>query len=179
MFSFQVTRNVANISKLDNELRLLNPKYLCLSAKGDDILLSFSASLSQAEVDAISGHINNFVEYSVVDEFKFFLDTKIDVFIRAWVTKIRAENLEMGITIGNGMYEFLSVTETCLDVRGTGRKVSLLGSLQTGTLSVAIQILTYMRANPSTYQAASPFFNDERLAEWIGEFTEFLTSARN
>jgi hypothetical protein len=178
MFSFEISKGVTNINKLDGELRLLNPKYLSLSAKGERIELSFKTALSQTEVDAVSNHINSFVEYSVVEGLKSFLDLKIDVFVANWITKIRAENLQMGISIGSGMYEFQSVAEACLDVRATGRKVSLLGSLQTGTLSVSIEIMMFLRSHPEVYAPAAPYFSDERLAKWIVEFTDFLKSAR-
>lgn len=66
-----IYKSIQNFGKLDSELRnhaTLKDIYRGLTAKGNEISLEFSANLSQAQVDAATLHINNFVEVSVIEE---------------------------------------------------------------------------------------------------------------
>jgi hypothetical protein len=67
----KIIKGIKNFSKLDRELNahtLVGPIYSGLTAKGNEIDISFSANLTQAQIDAVTLHVNNFIEVSVADE---------------------------------------------------------------------------------------------------------------
>jgi hypothetical protein len=66
-----IVKGIQNFSKLDTELRvhpLVHNIYLGLTAKGTEIRIEFSENLTQEQIDAVTGHVNNFVEVSVLEE---------------------------------------------------------------------------------------------------------------
>lgn len=46
------------------------------------------------------------------------------------------------------------------------KDVTIQGSLMTGSLTVTIEILNYLIANPSLYTDLNPFVTETRLTSW-------------
>jgi hypothetical protein len=68
MYYLEFTKSIINLTKLEEELIQLNNKYVSLYAKGNNLQLKFSSSLTQEEVNAVSSLLNNFVEISILEE---------------------------------------------------------------------------------------------------------------
>jgi hypothetical protein len=175
MYSLQFVKTVSNIPKFDIELRALNSKYLYLTLKGDDLQLFFNSSLSQAEVNAISGLVNNFVEIDIVSQLKDYVESSVKPFVNNALYRIQAENIAMGITQAGKTYEVVAFFTSDIVLPGKVRHISLDKALNTNSLTIAIEILDYYIANPSLYSDLSPFITVDRLTEWKNWIVDFLT----
>ena len=70
---YETTKEVINTPKLIRELQhlpLSGPIYQSFFANSldDSVKITYSQNLSQAQIDEIANHLNNFVEISVVDQ---------------------------------------------------------------------------------------------------------------
>jgi hypothetical protein len=77
-----IIKGIQNLGKLDAELRgheLVDTIYRGLTAKGNEIKLEFSENLTQPQIDAVTLHVNNFVEVSILEEiYKETLQKQLD-----------------------------------------------------------------------------------------------------
>lgn len=62
--------------------------------------------------------------------------------------------------------EVLGFFEERFTLLGKTRAVTIQGSLMTGSLTVTIEILNYLIANPSLYSDLNPFVTSARLTAW-------------
>lgn len=166
---FNFTKLVTNTSKLDNELRS-NPSfgslYNFLSIKGDQLQIHFTQNLNQPQIDELSAFVSDFSNVSVKDTLQAYLEGDIDPFVKDLLLEIRAENIEMGITQAGKTLEVLGFFEDHVLLPGKTRAVTLQGSLTTGSLTVTLEILTYLIANPNLYSDLNPFVTAARLTAW-------------
>lgn len=166
---FTFTKTVTNPSKLDRELKAnatFGSLYSFCNIKGDQLEIHFTANLIQSQIDALSAFIASFSNVSVYDTLYSHLKTNIDPFVEELLISIRAENIEMGITQAGKTLEVLGFFEDHVMLPGKTRGVTLQGSLTTGSLTVTIEILTYLIANPNLYTDLSPFVTAARLTQW-------------
>lgn len=170
----EFTKNVINIAKLQRELIVLNGKYESLYSKGDYIRLKFTSNLIQSEVDAVSSLINNFVEIDVTEQINDSLLSEIDPWIDNFFRRVRAENIEMGITQLGKTLPVQALFEKQIEL-STGLFVSMMGIMSTGSITLLIPLYDYMIANPSIYSGLDPFITEARLLEWKAEVIEVLS----
>jgi hypothetical protein len=167
-------KQIINIPKLDVEIRVITAKYQYLTQKGDQLNLMFSSLLTQDEINSISYLINNFVETSLVDTLAVYMDTKVACFIRSMMYKIQAENIAMGITQYNKTYDVLATLCEPIQLPNKTRKVSIKQTLDTGSLTVTLQLIDYLISTPELYEDLNPFITVERLTDWKTLITTFL-----
>jgi hypothetical protein len=166
MYYLEFTKTINNLNKLQLELTGITPKYQSMYVKGDYIQLAFTTNLTQEEVNAVSSHINNFVEVCITEQLKYYVETKIRPFVEDLLFMIQAQNIEMGITQLGKTWEVLGFFEEPVLLDGKTRKVSFKGSLDANSLTVTIELLTYFIAHPEMYADLSPFVTVERLSTW-------------
>lgn len=167
-------KHIINIPKLDEELRSITNKYQYLLQKGDQLTLIFSSLLTQEEINSISSHVNNFVEVSLVDTLSVYMDTKVACFVRSMMYRIQAENIAMGITQEGKTYDVLSILCEPIQLPNKTRKVSIKQTIDTGSLTVTVQLIDYLINNPDLYQDLSPYITQDRLGEWKTLILTFL-----
>lgn len=166
---FPFTKDVTNFSKLDRELRenaTFGVLYNYCILKGNQLTIYFKQNLVQEQIDALSAFVSSFSNVSVRDTLENHLRSNIDPFVDLLMTQIRAKNIELGITQMNKTLEVLGFFGTQYTLPGKTRSVSLQDTLDTGSLTVTIEVLTYLISNPSLYSDLSPFVTVERLTEW-------------
>lgn len=166
---FTFTKTITNPAKLDRELRAnatFGSVFSFCNIKGDQLEVHFSANLIQSQIDALSAFIAAFSNVSVYDTLYAHLKSTIDPFVEELLISIRAENIEMGITQSNKTLEVLGFFEEHITIPGKTRTVTLQGTLTTGSLTVTIELLTYLIANPNLYTDLTPFVTAERLTSW-------------
>jgi hypothetical protein len=172
------TKTIQNIQKLDKELRAnvtTKPTYSHLFIKGSNLEIHFSQNCTQAVIDATSSVVNNFVEISLKDTLKAYMETKVTPFIEDMLYEIQAENIEMGITQLGKTAEVVGFFAAQVTIPGVTRPISFKDTIDTKSLTVTIQILDYYLANPSEYSDLSPFITTERLTNWKAKIVNFLT----
>lgn len=166
---FTFTKSVTNTTKLERELRA-NANYGALynfcTIKGDQLTVHFTANLNQTQIDELSAQVAAFSNVSVYDTLYSYLKNEIDPFVEQLLVQIRAENIEMGITQANKTTEVLGFFEAAWMLPGRTRAVSLQSSLDTGSLTVTVEILLYLIANPNLYSDLTPFITADRLTIW-------------
>ena len=175
---FTFTKDVTNMTKLDRELRAntsFGSLYSHANVKGNQIEIHFTSNLIQTQIDAVSSVISAFSNVSVYDTLYSHLKSSIDPFVEELLISIRAENIEMGITQSGKTLEVLGFFEEHVTLPGKTRSVTIQGSLTTGSLTVTIEILNYLIANPSLYADLNPFVTAARLTTWRDKIIAKLT----
>lgn len=166
MYILEFTKTISNISKLDADIRANCTKYQSCSIKGDQLQVMFSTSLTQAEVNNVSALITTFVEVDVTEELKEHVSKTISPFIEDFMYQILAENIEMGITQAGKTAEVLGFFCHPFVLPGKTRGVSIKDSLDTCSLTVTVEVLNYLIANPDLYSDLSPYVTSARLTAW-------------
>jgi hypothetical protein len=172
------TKTVANATKLERDLKsnaTFGSLYNFLSVRGSELELNFKQNLNQTQIDAVSALINNYSDISVFDNLKTFLGTKIDPFVDNLLAEIRAQNMEMGVTQAGKTADVLGLFELPIILPGKTRAVTFKGSLDTGSLTVTMDIATYLIAHPELYSDLAPFITVERITEWRTKIYLYLT----
>lgn len=166
---FTFTKIITNMDKLTRDIKSnlnFGSLYQYASTKGDQLTIHFSQNLNQSQIDELSILIANFSNTSVYDTLYAHLKSNIDPFVEELLISIRAENIEMGITQANKTLEVLGFFEEHFIIPGKIRSVTLQGTLMTGSLTVTIELLNYLIANPNLYSDLNPFVTSERLTGW-------------
>lgn len=166
---FNFTKVVTNTTKLDKELRAnatFGSAYNYCSTSGDQLTVYFTQNLNQEQIDALSAFISSFSNVSIYDTLYAHLKSNIDPFVEELLISIRAENIELGITQSGKTLEVLGFFEEHITLPGKTRSVTIQGSLMTGSLTVTIEILNHLIANPSLYADLTPFVTAARLTTW-------------
>lgn len=175
---FNFNKTISNPSKLDRDLKNnveFGSLHLFLNIKGSNITVHFSSNLNQNQIDALSSFISSYSDISVYDTLYSYLKSDVDPFVTDLLIRIRAENIEMGITQSNKTLEVLGFFEERFIIPGRVRAVSLQSSLQTGSLTVTLELLTYLIANPQLYSDINPYVTAERLDSWKSKIIDFLS----
>lgn len=166
---FTFTKLITNMDKLTRDIKAnlnFGSLYQYASTKGDQLTVHFSQNLNQSQIDELSILIANFSNTSVYDALYAHLKSNIDPFVEELLISIRAENIEMGITQANKTLEVLGFFEEHFIIPGKIRSVTLQGTLMTGSLTVTVELLNYLIANPNLYSDLNPFVTSERLTGW-------------
>lgn len=172
------TKAIENASKLQRDLKAeatAGALFNFLTIKGDNIEIHYTQNLTQIQIDAVSVLINNFSNISVFDTIYTYLGHEIDPFVVELLRKVRAENIEWGITQSGKTLEVLAFMELPILLPNRARPVSLMASLNTSSLTVTIELLTYYIANPALYSDLSPFITTDRLTKLRNEIIDYLT----
>lgn len=169
---------ILNIPKLDKQLRehsTTKPTYSHLYSKGSTIDVHFTQNCSQAVVDAASSIVNNFVEVSVKDQLKDYVESEVTPFIQDFLYTIQAENIEQEITQLGKTSEVLGFFTQAIVLPGKTRAVSLKQTLDANSLNVTLELLNHYILHPDTYSDLSPFITTDRLVSWRDKIIEFLS----
>lgn len=174
MFSISVSKEVTNIEKFNRELHLNNSKFSYFNKKGSDIEIFYSSQLTQVEIDSLFAFINSFVEVDLTDLIQSSLLKSIDPWIDSFLRRVRAENIEMGITQLGKTLPVQALFEKQFEL-STGMFVSMMGIMSTGSITLLIPLFDYLIANPSYYSGLEPFISESRLNEWKSEVIGVLS----
>jgi len=174
MFTLQIVKQIINISKLDNELKLLNSKYLNLSTKGEELTFYFNETLIQEEIDNVYNLVNNFIEVDLAENLKIYVETEIKPFVDNLMYTIQAENIAMGITQAGKTFDVLGFFTEQIQLPNRTKKVSLKESMDSNSLTVTIELLFYFYNNPSLYIDLNPFITQERILKWLNSIKQKL-----
>jgi hypothetical protein len=171
---------ITNANKLDKDLRadaLVGALYSFLVIRGDSVELHFTANLNQSQIDYVSSFVANFSNASVVDSIIAKLGDDVDPFVDSLLREMRAENMAWGVTQLGKTADVLGVF--CLPVPLPGRmySLSLKQTLDTSTLNVTMEVLTYLIAHPELYPDMAPFISVDRLNLWKTKIYNYLTGA--
>jgi hypothetical protein len=173
-------RTVTNASKLDKDLRrdaLVGAIYSFLTIKGDDVELHFTANLNQSQIDYVSSFVANFSNVSVVDTIIDKLGKDVDPFVDSLLREMRAENMAWGISQLGKTADVLGVFCHPVQLPGKLYPLSLKDTLDTSTLNVTLEVLTYLIAHPELYPDLAPFISVDRLNLWKTKVYNYLTGA--
>lgn len=116
--------------------------------------------------------VSDFAERIAVD-----LDNRIDPWVVNFLKKTRAENIAMGITQAGKTFEAQAFFELPVELNPLlpGKRISMLGALFTGSLTLIPALIDYYIANPETFDGLHPFVSVERLNSWKLEVITFLS----
>lgn len=175
VYTFQ--KQILNPSKLDADLRAnptLGSVYNFFSIKGGEVEIHFKRNLTQAEFDVCGAFVNAFTDFSVYQSLYNFLSADIDPFCVGIFRRIRSRNIELGITQTNKTTEVLGFFQDYVLLPGRTRKISLKGTLDSGSLTSSIEMLNYYIAHPELYSDLAPFVTAERLTEMRTEIITYI-----
>lgn len=104
------------------------------------------------------------------------LGVRIDPWVVGFLQRTRAENIAMGITQAGKTFDAQAFFEMpiALNPIYPNKKISMLGALFTGSLTLIPALIDYYIANPDTYIDLFPFVTTERLNGWKNEVITFL-----
>jgi hypothetical protein len=173
------TKTITNPTKLVRDIKAstsFGSLYSFLSIKGTELNIHFTQNLNQSQIDACSVLVANYSDISVFDNLYGYLGKNIDPFVDEFLRTLRAENMELGITQLGKTADVLGFFEMPVLLPGKTRAVSFKGSLDTGSLTVTMELATYLAANPSLYSDLSPFITAERLISWKIKIYTHLTT---
>jgi len=116
----------------------------------------------------------------LADRIAIDLGARIDPWVIGFLKKTRAENIAMGITQAGKTFDAQAFFELpiALNPMFPDKKVSMLGVLFTGSLTLIPALIDYYIANPSTFDNLTPFVSAERLTSWKNEVLGFLTGGQ-
>lgn len=172
-------KQIINASKLDGDLRAhqtLGPLYNFFSIKGAEVEIHFKRNLTQQEFDICGAFVNAFTDFSVFETLHSYLSASIDPFCISIFRNIRAKNIELGITQTNKTTEVLGFFQDYVLLPGRTRKISLKGTLDSGSLSSSIEMLNYYIAHPELYADLAPFVTVERLTQMRTDIINYIQS---
>lgn len=167
--TIEINKNIINISKLDLELRtdsITKTQYQYVTKKGELLILAFSGSLSQNLVNKASQIVNNFIEIDIGQQLKEYVQKTIAPFIEDLMYQIQAENIQMGITQAGKTSDVVSFFTEKFVLPGKTRGVSMKATLDSNSLNVTIDLMTYLISNPELYSDLNPFITADRLSAW-------------
>lgn len=173
----QFNKAIQNASKLQRDLKseeTAGSVFDFINIKGNTIEIHYTQNLNQTQIDAVSALVSTFSDISVFDTLYTYLGHQIDPFVEDLLRKIRAENMEMGITQSGKTLEVLGFMTEMVTVPNRTRPVSLMASLATSSLTVTIELLNYYIANPNLYSDLSPYVTETRLTEIRDEIVAYL-----
>lgn len=104
------------------------------------------------------------------------LDNRIDPWVQGFLRRTRAENISMGITQAGKTLDAQAFFELSVAVNPLfpDKKISMLGALYAGSLTLIPVLIDYYILNPSTFEGLHPFVSVERLQSWKNEVLSFL-----
>lgn len=174
-------KTVTNFSKLETELKK-EPEsgsiYSYVTVKGNELSVYYKHNLSQIQIDAVSGVVNNFSNISALDEMYSYLGGVIDPFGEKLMRRIRAENILLGITQSGKTGEVLGFFN--VKVKPNGTEVfpySFEDAFESGSMYEIIKIIDYWlkEENVSQISHLSPFITPQRLNDWKLEIVNALS----
>lgn len=176
MYELNFTKEILNTTKFLKDIKALNlsVNFIDYTSKGTDFTVRFSSIPTQQDIDAIYYLINNFVETDLTEQLKEYVKKKVRPFLEDLTFRIKASNIENGITQLNKTSDFLSFMSNRITLPGKTRTVSLDAAIQNDSLDVIVQIANYYIDNPELYSDLSPFVTVEKIQEWRDEVIQFL-----
>ncbi len=174
----EFTRTINNPSKLQRDLmaeETAGQYFSFINIKGNKIFAHYTQNLNQSQIDAVSALVGAFSDISVYDTIYNYLGQQVDPFVVELLRRVRAENIEMGITQSGKTYEVLAFMETSVIAPNRTRAVSLMSSLTTSSLTVTVELLNYYLDNPELYSDLSPFITQARLESIRDEIIDYLS----
>lgn len=150
------------------------PAPINIDVEGLDVTINFDVNLDASQESSLDSVIANHVAVTTTEQLTRFLEDEVAPFRKKLVNSFAAENISLGITQAGKSDDVLSIFIKHYDINGTGRAVSLKNALDTGSLYVAIDVIQYVRNNPSEYSGLSPFVTDARLLKLKNDIEEFL-----
>jgi hypothetical protein len=174
------TKTIINLAKLDKQFHTdadLSTIYSHLYAKGDKLDLHFKVNLNQAAVDKASLLVNNFVEVSVREQLRDYIDNRVRPFVDEMMLDILAENIESGITQAGKTNDVLGFFNNPVLLSGNIYPISLAQALDTGSLYSALQLLDHYIANSGEFETLAPYVTVVRLQSWKSKIITFLAAS--
>lgn len=174
MFTLSFNKLINNITKLDKELKALVAAYSYCSIKGSNLTLVFTNIISQADIDAVSNKVNNFVETDLVDYINANKVKPVNQWVTEFLQRITAENISMGITQAGKTADMLGFYQNYVLLPGKTFPITFKGTLDTGSLNVTLELVEYYLAHPELYPGLSPFIDQARLTAWKNDVIKYL-----
>lgn len=112
----------------------------------------------------------------LADRIAIDLGKRIDPWVVGFLQRTRAENIAMGITQAGKTFDAQAFFElpVALNPLYPDKKISMLGALFTGSLTLIPALIDYYISNSETYANLFPFVTTERLNDWKQEVINFL-----
>lgn len=112
----------------------------------------------------------------LADRIAIDLGKRIDPWVVGFLQRTRAENIAMGITQAGKTFDAQAFFElpVALNPLYPDKKISMLGALFTGSLTLIPALIDYYISNSETYANLFPFVTTERLNDWKQEVIDFL-----
>ena len=175
MAIYQYTKDV-NPAKLQREIAAASiSSVLSVSTIGTGVSVSTSIDLTQEQQEALESTISAHVPTTTSESVSRYLSDKVYPFVHQLLCDMAAGSIAMGITQAGKTGHVLSLFTKYYPVPTAQYQNSLKGSLDTGSLYIAMDIIQYIRDNPSEYDGLSPFITDSRLSKMKDDIQAFLT----
>lgn len=166
------------MNKLNSELNLIaDDLFHCIIYDSDisKVTVQLLREPTMQEDTDITTTINNHVPTPTIhDSIVTQLNMDVQPFIKEMMDNEAATNIELGITQAGKTVDVLGLIVEKHLMPGKTKAVSLKDCFDTGSLYAALEVLGYIRANPSTYTGLSPFITDARLLDMINQIETFL-----
>lgn len=169
-------KTILNTTKFHNQLAEAFETYDKFLINGNSVSITFLQDLDQTTIDACDIFINEFVNYTTVDQLETYLSTEVQPFIKNLINMFAVENISMGITqAGKTDYVLgLFCKKYEIPSGNTLLPISLKDAFDTGSLYSARSVIQYIRDNASEYSGLSPYVTDARLLKMKNDIETFL-----
>lgn len=166
------------VDKLSSEIMELIPdKFDGLSYNQDDseVIVHLSSEPTLQEDTDLTALINNHVPTPTVhSSIMSYLRGGVSSFVDEVLDYEAATNMELGITQAGKTAEVLGLIVKQYDYKSNGKPVSLYESMRLKSLYETIEIIDYIRSNPSEFTGLDPYINDARLLSLKNKVEGFL-----
>jgi hypothetical protein len=170
----EYNKNIVNTDKFHRGLKSLFPTYTVFNRSGSNVYITFSGELSQQDQDACAAYVSAFTDYTSAESLAIYLESTVYPFVKGLINSFAAENISMGITQAGKTGHVLALFSKKYPVPNSSFQNSLKSSFDTGSLYIAIDIIEYIRDNPTEFDGLSPFITDARLLAMKNKIEVFL-----
>lgn len=172
--TYQYTKQV-NPSKLQNEIAAAGiPEPELVSTVDTEVYVRFSAALTAPQQTTLDSVVSDHVVQTAVESLAIYMATELRPFVDALVNTFASENIALGITQAGKTGHLLSLFGRQYPIPNSTYPNSLKACFDTGSLHVAIDIIQYIRDNPTEYSGLDPYVTDGRLAAIQAKISNFL-----
>ncbi len=141
---------------------------------GDVLDIHFPAELAQNELDTLDGVVAAHTGKTTAEQLAVYLNESVFPFCAELINTFAAENISMGITQAGKAAHLLGLFTKKYPIPNETLGISLKACFDSGSLYAALDVIQYVRNNPSDISGLAPFVTDARLLSMKNKIETFL-----
>ncbi len=145
-----------------------------VSTNGDVLDINFPSELAQNDLDILDGVVAAHTGKTTAEQLATYLDVSVFPFCKELINTFAAENISMGITQAGKTAHLLGLFIKKYPIPNESLGISLKACFDSGSLYAGLEVIQYVRNNPSEFDGLSPFVTDARLLAMKNKIEAFL-----